>query len=221
MEGVLFDFNGTLIFDNDINFKAWRETCEKIRGTPMTWEEYQICNGQPFKGFMNFILKRECTKEEEKFGVEKEALYRKYLAESNIQLADGAIQLFEEMKAKNVPFNIATSSNKENVDLYVEKFGLGKWFDVSKICYSDGTFKGKPNPDIYLTAAKKIGVDAKKCIIFEDAKSGIQAGVSAEGKVIGLTSSLTKEELESIKGVVKGIKDFTEVNVEILKSYFN
>ena len=93
---------------------------------------------------------------------EKKEQYREDLRNAEIDLIKGAKEFFNELKNNNIPFTIATSADKKNIELFFEKFGLNKWFDFDKCAFTDGTFKGKPNPDIYLIAAKKIGVDIKK-----------------------------------------------------------
>ena len=97
---------------------------------------------------------------------EKEQQYREDLFNADIDLIKGSKVFFNEYKKSKIPFTIATSSNKENVELYFKKFGLNQWFDFNKISYTDGAFKWKPNPDIYLLALKKIGVNIKKCFCF-------------------------------------------------------
>ena len=132
----------------------------------------------------------------------------------------GAKNFFEELKKNKIPYTIATSSNKLNVELYFEKFGLSQWFDFDKITFTDGTFKGKPNPDIYLIAAKKLGVDIKKCIVFEDTKNGVKSAYTAGATVIGMTSGKPSDEVWKYEKVVDVINDFTEVNIDKLNNLF-
>ena len=87
--------------------------------------------------------------------IAKERQYREDLKDADIDLIKGAKELFDKLKEKKIPFTIATSSDKDNVILYFKKFGLDKWFDFNKCMFTDGTFKGKPSPEIYLNAAKE------------------------------------------------------------------
>ena len=86
--------------------------------------------------------------------------------------------------------------------------------------FTDGTFKGKPSPEIYLNAAKKLGVDIKKCVVFEDTKSGVKSGYSAGAKVIGMTAGRPAEDIWKFEKVVKVIDDFTQVTIEDLNELF-
>ena len=88
------------------------------------------------------------------------------------------------------------------------------------MAFTDGTFKGKPNPDIYLIAAKKLGVDIKKCVVFEDTKSGVKAGYTAGAKVIGMIAGRKKEDILKYEKVEDAINDFTEISIEKLNDLF-
>lgn len=78
----------------------------------------------------------------------------------------------------------------------------------------DKISKPKPDPEGYLTAAKTLGVDPTKCLVFEDAESGTRAGLAAGMEVIVVGNTLTLEQIKSIDPGLKHIKDFTEVEIE-------
>ena len=103
-------------------------------------------------------------------------------------------------------------SEKINVDFYIDVFNLAKWFDLDKIVYSDGTIPGKPAPDIYEIAAKKINVAPEDCIVFEDAISGIKAATSAGVKrIIAVASKEPVDFYKSIDCVTNVITDFKDI----------
>ena len=177
MEGIIFDFNGTLLLDDPINILSWKKYAKRKFNYNLTDAEYHKYNGTPGEAWIEGITKGQVTGEAAiKCREEKEDQYREDLKDADIDLIKGAKEFFDELKKNKIPFTIATSSNKQNVELYFEKFGLNKWFEFDKISYTDGTFRGKPNPDIYLIAAKKLGVDIKKCVVFEDTRSGVKSG---------------------------------------------
>ena len=222
MKGVIFDFNGTLLLDDEINKIAWKTYAKEKLNIIMTDEDYYKYNGTPGENWIVGLTKGQITGEDAvKHRIGKEGQYRKELKDANIDLIKGAKDFFEKLKEANIPFTIATSSDGPNVQLYFEKFNLNKWFDLSKCVYTDGTFKGKPNPDIYLKAAEKIGVDIKDCVVFEDTKSGAQAGFNAGAKVIGMTAGKSAEEVMKFGTVIDVINDFTEITIEKLNKLFN
>jgi HAD superfamily hydrolase (TIGR01509 family) len=216
--GVLFDFNGTLLFDTPLHCEAWKRISEEIRGHPFTTEEFEEkINGMPNKAIIKYLNPNATEEEVNLYIQKKEDLYKQLLLESNLQLADGAIELFEYLKKHNIKYTIATSSGIENITLFIERYNLAKWFDVDKIVYNNNTFKGKPHPDIYLIAANKIGVDIKNCIIFEDTKNGVLSGeASGAYKVIGITSSNSKEDMLKMKGCVHAIENYKNFDYSLL-----
>ena len=222
MEGVIFDFNGTLLLDDPINSLSWKKYAKRKFNYDLTDADYHKYNGTPGETWIEGITEGKITGEEAiKCREEKEEQYREDLRNAEIDLIRGAKEFFNELKNNNIPFTIATSADKKNIELFFEKFGLNKWFDLDKCAFTDGTFKGKPNPDIYLIAAKKIGVDIKKCIVFEDTKSGVKSGYTAGAKVIGMLAGRKAEDIWKFEKVVDVINDFTEVNIEKLNKLFN
>ena len=222
MEGVIFDFNGTLLLDDPINSLSWKKYAKSKFNYDLTDADYHKYNGTPGETWIEGITEGKITGEEAiKCREEKEEQYREDLRNAEIDLIKGAKEFFNELKNNSIPFTIATSADKKNIELFFEKFGLNKWFDFDKCAFTDGTFKGKPNPDIYLIAAKKIGVDIKKCIVFEDTKSGVKSGYTAGAKVIGMLAGRKAEDIWKFEKVVDVINDFTEVNIEKLNKLFN
>ena len=222
MEGVIFDFNGTLLLDDPINSLSWKKYAKRKFNYDLTDADYHKYNGTPGETWIEGITEGKITGEEAiKCREEKEEQYREDLRNAEIDLIKGAKEFFNELKNNNIPFTIATSADKKNIELFFEKFGLNKWFDFDKCAFTDGTFKGKPNPDIYLIAAKKIGVDIKKCIVFEDTKSGVKSGYTAGAKVIGMLAGRKAEDIRKFEKVVDVINDFTEVSIEKLNKLFN
>jgi beta-phosphoglucomutase-like phosphatase (HAD superfamily) len=107
-------------------------------------------------------------------------------------------------------------SEWDNVEFYIKEFNLGQWFDLDKIVYSDGTIKGKPAPDIFQIAARKINLEPKDCVVVEDAIAGINSAKSAGiGKIIGIASLEPIEFYEKIGGLEAIITNFYEFDRNI------
>jgi len=149
---------------------------------------------------------------------EKEQIYREMCIKDaiNFKLAPGAIDLLDYLKEKQIPYTIATATGKTNLLFYMETLNINKWFDLNKIVFDDGSFLGKPEPDIYLKAAAKIGIKPEKCIVVEDAISGIESAYRANiGKIIAIGSKSKYEKLKKLKGVDCVISDFREFDRSI------
>lgn len=218
--GIIFDFNGTLFWDSELHMEAWREFSKRLRGTQFSDEEMlKYMFGRTNEDIIAYAIgKRPSPELVKKFAVEKEQVYRDMCKRHPeiFKLAPFAEEFLDYLKANNIPRTIATMSEKENVDFYIKEFHLEKWFDVEKIVYSDGIIPGKPAPDIYLIAAKRLGLDPKNCIVVEDAISGINAAKNAGiGKVVAI-ASMENPDFYSELGVDLIITDFKDYK-EILK----
>ncbi len=193
MQGIIFDFNGTLFFDSELHYEAWRIYSEKLRGYKFTDEEMRLhMFGRTNADIIEYAIGRKPTAETvEKIGKEKEVLYRQMCLKDkeHFVLAPYAENFLNYLKSKNIPRTIATMSDWDNVSFYIKEFKLEQWFDIDKIVYSDGKIKGKPAPDIYEIAAKKINLFPKDCIVVEDSLAGIESAYYAKiGKIIAIAS---------------------------------
>ena len=222
MKGIIFDFNGTLFWDSQLHYDAWEDFSRILRGTPFTKEEMRDrMFGHTNADIIEYATGKKPTPDiVEKYGKEKEALYRKQclLKPEMFRLAPGAVDLLDFLRKNNIPMTIATMSEWDNVEFYIKEFNLGKWFDLDKIVYSDGTIPGKPAPDIFLIAAKKIGLSPKDCVVIEDAIAGIESAKSAGiGKIYAIASLEPDSFYEQMNGLEKIIHNFDEFDRDIFK----
>ena len=191
IKGVLFDFNGTLFYDSDKHIKAFQKFQSDYGLPVMTDAEItKLTFGRTNTDVFAMLFEgRTPEKSLDEYALIKEADYRKICLESpdTFKLASGVSEMFDWLKEKGIPFNIATGSGIENVEFYFEEFGLYKWLDIETVVYNDGSLRGKPEPDFYIEAAKRIGLLPSECIIFEDALSGfISARAAGAGAIYGL-----------------------------------
>lgn len=221
-KGIIFDFNGTLFWDSHLHKLTWRMYSKKLRGTEFSDEEMvKYMFGRTNEQIIEYAIGKHPTPEMvEKYGQEKEALYRQMCIDDpeNFHLVKGAVEFLDYLKENNIPRTIATMSDKTNVDFFIENFHLEKWFDIDKIVYADGIIPSKPAPDIYEIAAKNLGLKPEECIVVEDALSGIESARAAGiGKIIAICTEEPPELYESIPCVSGIIKDFTEFD----RNYFS
>ena len=210
-KGVIFDFNGTLFFDNDKHILAWGKISKMLRGRGITeFELLEHFNGVPNQKIVSYLLEREGSAEElEKYSELKEELYRQFCLEDKekFHLVDGTVEFFDYLKEKGIPFTIASASIKSNIDFFVKEFGLAKWMEPEDIVYDDGSYENKVA--MFLDAARNIGVDIKECMIVEDSVSGIQSAYLAGCRnIVVIDSSNKAEEYKSLPGVIKVINNF-------------
>ncbi len=214
-KGVIFDFNGTLFFDSKMHLEAWRKFSAKLRGTPFSDDEMrEHMFGRTNLDIITYAIGKVPTPEiVEKYADEKESLYRDECRQmgDKCKLAPFAIEFLNYLKEKNIKRTIATMSGKDNVDFFIEWFRLENWFDTDRIVYDDGNIKGKPEPDIYISAANKLGLNPQDCVVIEDAISGIKSAASAGiGKIVAIASMEDTSLYKNISAVDMIIKDFRD-----------
>ena len=221
-EGIIFDFNGTLFFDSDKQEEAWRVISLRMRGREFTKQEMlERMHGCSGKSIFEYLLGRSISYEEEvRLMAEKEEIYRELCLKDRdrFHLAPGADTLLDWLCAQEIPHTIATASEIVNVRFFRECFGLDRWFDPAAIVYDDGTHPGKPHPDIYLKAAAKIGLSPERCIVVEDARSGIESARRAgAGCIVAMDSgAVDSETLHSLPCVSAVIKNFDQLDRSLL-----
>lgn len=221
-KGIIFDFNGTLFFDSEKHLEAWREFSKRVRDHAFTDEEMRdYMFGRTNEDIIAYLIGKKPSPElVESLGKEKEAVYREMCRKDskNTVLAPGAIEFLNYLQENNIPHTIATMSEKDNVDFYIEEFKLENWFEIDKIVYADGTLPGKPAPDIYIRAAEKLGLKPEECIVVEDAVSGIESARAAgSGKIIAIASMESEDLYKKIPAVSQIIKNFNEIDRNIFE----
>ena len=219
MKAVLFDFNGTLFFDADINYIAWKQTIDELSNSTIDFDEIY----KEYKSVRNFLFIEKVfemlglPRDEEKimyWAKRKETkYYHNYCKEHNRnKLAPGAEELLKYLKNNNIPINLCTASLKENVDFYFTYLGLDKWFDINLIAYDDGSFHDKT--EMYRECAKRINVELEDCLVFEDSAKSIKEAIKAGCKSI---VAIKKEDTPSLPEIRQVINDFTELDYSIFK----
>lgn len=210
-KGIIFDFNGTLILDDELHMRAWRKHAAEI-GAAFTDDEYFLnMHGSTNCLIHRYLFGRDVPKGQEKtFGSKKEIYYREFFEQTPPPLADGVKELLAFLDAQGIPHAVATSSEISNVRFFDKIYGIYDLFH-GNISYDDGTVRGKPNPDIFLRAGKMLGLPMSEIITVEDSYSGVQACRAAgAGLVVGICPRgreffRGKEFCDSV------IKDFTEL----------
>jgi len=213
-KAAIFDFNGTLFWDTAFHDQAFDIFLEKY-GIRLTDEEKRVkIHGKGNPDIMRSILGAGLTDVEvDKMAQAKELIYRQ-LCVNDMLFAPGAEALFNFLKTEGIPMTIATSSGIENVDFYFEHMHLGRWFDIEKLAYNDGTFRGKPHPDVFQVAARKLNLKPQETVVFEDSVAGILSAEAAEAGKIYIVNSYGENYSRFSHEI---ITDFSQVDRQLFK----
>ena len=186
--GIIFDFNGTMIFDGFLHDKAWKSIAMQLKGTTLNDEELQHhIHGVVNEKIIQYLIGNVDTKQNKHLSLYKEHLYREMVEIYELSLVNGLPEFLDYLKNKGIKMTIASASIKENIDFFYDFFNLSRWFKKEDIIFDDGTHENKVT--MFQKAANILDVPIEECIVFEDSKSGIQFAEDAGVKtIIGVKS---------------------------------
>jgi HAD superfamily hydrolase (TIGR01509 family) len=191
--GVVFDIDGTLLDNMPFHVEAFEAFTEKHGLPPLTLETRKWMDGKRNSDIFPGLFAREMSQAEiEQLSHEKESAYRR-LSKGRLTPLSGLIRLLDALDLAHVPVALATSAPRENVVHTLHELGLSERLTV--IARSDEVPLGKPAPDVFLEAARKLGVPAPDCLAFEDAPIGVTAAGRAGMTCVGIATSYEAEML--------------------------
>jgi beta-phosphoglucomutase len=207
IKGVIFDLDGVIVSTDHYHYLAWKKMAD-LENIPFDETINHRLRGVSRMESLNIILeqanKEYSQEEKEKLTEFKNELYKKSLDDlSANDLLPGIMDLLESLKSKGL--KIAIGSSSKNAKKILHKIGLEHYFDA----VSDGTniTKSKPDPEVFLIAAKRIGLDPIECAVVEDAHSGIEAAKAANMVAVATgdakTSSLKDADLENLLDMIE------------------
>lgn len=189
---VIFDMDGTLINSEVIARDAFILTGKEF-GVPVTEESFKEYIGLSAKSVKEKLLKEYGDVDKvETFLYAKDLTMKYMIREHGIELKPGVIELLDYLKEKGYKMAVGTSTKHNEA---VEKLRLTNILDYfSVVVGGDEVNEGKPSPDIYLKVAELNKTTPSNCLVFEDSKQGVAAGVDAGMKVILVPDMLTPTE---------------------------
>ncbi len=177
VKGVLFDMDGVILDSEKLYTRFWLEASRAV-GFPMTLAQVKgmralnhTVAAERLRGYFGTEVDYGAMK------AKRIELMDAYVAREGIQAKPGIQELLELLKANAIPVAIATASPIQRVEQYLEPLGLFREFDA--ICTAYDVPRGKPEPDIYLQAARMIGLEAGDCLAIEDSAAGIESAFRA------------------------------------------
>jgi HAD superfamily hydrolase (TIGR01509 family) len=203
---AVFDLEGTLVDDTRFHFEAWGQVAKKI-GASMSESVFFSFNGMKNEDVLTHLLGRAIGPAfVEVLGREKDETYRA-LCQSHLAPVVGAAELLARLRDAGVKIALASTSSRENRTMVLEALSLGAAFDV--VVDAEG-MPGKPEPDVFLAAARALDVPSEACVAFEDSWNGVKAAASAGMSVIGMTTNVDADVLVR-GGAVRAFANYTEL----------
>lgn len=202
VRALIFDMDGVLIDSNPAHRRAW-EIYNRLHGVETTAAMHQIMYGKRNDQIIRTFLGKDLSDADVfAHGEAKEALYREMIEPGIGEMLVPGIRRFLE-NAAAFRLAVATNANRANLDFVLRQAGLASFFRVAV----DGhqVTHPKPDPEIYLLAAQLLMVDPAACVVFEDSRAGVEAGLAAGTRVVGISTTH-----ESLPGVSLMIRDFED-----------
>jgi HAD superfamily hydrolase (TIGR01549 family) len=203
---VIFDMDGVIVDSKPFHRQAWQSFCAEARHQ-MSDEDFEAVFGRRSQDVIRSIFGTHFSKEEvEAFGKEIDRRFRS-LVVGHIEPVSGLKEFMASLSRGRIPMGLATSGSLKNVELILGTLHLYDSF--AAIIAEEDVARGKPDPEIFLMAATRLGCIPKRCVVFEDSINGIIAAKRAGMKCVALTTTHKREELTAADLV---IKDFSEID---------
>jgi len=200
---VLWDLDGTLLDSEEYHWQSWRDTMAAL-GHPITRDQFLATFGLRNDEILPRWLGTGATLEDiARISFEKEELYRKLLREGGVGPLPGAADWVRKLHAEGWKQAIASSAPRKNVDVVLQVLGLASFFQA--VVSAEDVTQGKPDPQVFLIAAERLGVQPACCIVVEDAPAGVEAARRAGMRSIGVRRDGTL----SADVVVKSLADLS------------
>ena len=207
---ALFDMDGVIVDTNPFHQEAWRGFCRAHHKNLSEADLAEHVWGRINRDILGFLFGQDISEAQvEVLGEAKEAMFRD-LARGKLPPVAGLPGFLAGLQGQGIPMAVATSAPPSNVEFVMAETGLEHYF--AACVDSTAVTQGKPAPDIYLAAAKKLGVAPERCVVFEDSLSGIQAGRNAGMAVVGVATTHSREELARLTDLC--VSDFTQLPVD-------
>jgi beta-phosphoglucomutase len=179
--------------------KSWQEVGDEL-GRPVTAEEFSATFGRSSKDIVRILFGADRSPEEvERIDDRKEALYRD-IVRCAMPVMPGAVELVRTLDRAGFRLAIGSSGPPANIELVIAALGIAN--EIGAVVTGFDVKRGKPEPDVFLLAADRLGVHPSACVVVEDAPAGIEAAHRGGMRAIALSSSHAKDALASADLIV-------------------
>lgn len=198
----IFDLDGVLIHSMPLHVLAWQEYLAGL-GIRVEDLEQRMHGGRNAELVTDLIGSGLAQDVIFQHGAAKEQLWREMVLRNGIEeyRIPGLIEFLE--RHKSVPKAVASNAEPQNIDFVLDHYSLRRFFPIAVNGLE--VSRPKPFPDVYLEAARRLGADPRDCVVFEDSPTGLQAGIEAGMRVVGIET--TSKELERAAVQVEDFRD--------------
>lgn len=180
---AIWDVDGTLVDTAELHFQAWQIVCRE-KGRDFTRADFAATFGQRNPDILRKLFGEHLKAAEiAALGQHKEVLYRT-AAGNGVELLPGVGALVKDLHQAGFAQAIGSSAPHANLELILRLTGIASYFNA--VVGSEDTQRGKPDPQVFLLAAERLGVPPARCVVFEDAVAGVQAARAGGMKCVAV-----------------------------------
>lgn len=210
--GAIFDMDGVLVDSSEAHYQGWCLLGKEV-GEPFDRALFDETFGMTnYEIIPMWLGERVADVDVEALSVRKEALYRKVAASALKPLA-GVMELVDSLWSNGFRLAIGSSGPRPNVEMVLDILDVREKF--SAMATLEDVSAGKPDPQVFVVAASKLGLPPARCVVLEDAPQGVDAGLAAGAKVVAVASTRPARALSRAHVVVESL---SEVDADRLKT---
>ncbi|EAR16947.1 MULTISPECIES: beta-phosphoglucomutase [Robiginitalea] len=211
MRGFIFDLDGVIVDTAKYHYLAWKHLADEL-GITFTEEDNERFKGVSRKRCLEILLEMggmEVSGEQfNRWLHEKNEDYLSHISKMDAsEILPDVPRVLDYLRDRNIPMALGSAS--KNARPILEKVGLLSYFNT--IVDGNEVVKAKPDPQVFLLAAERLGVSPNQCVVFEDALAGIEAANKAGMQSIGIGDPDILTEADAV------FRDFTEIDVDYLR----
>jgi len=206
MKAVIWDMDGVIADTAQYHLKGWQIVFRK-RGKNYTDEDFRRNTGKRSDSTVREVLGEKIAHGEIMAIIREKHENFLQLIRQNIRPFPGVLKLIALLKERGFKIAIASSAPMKNIQLITQSLKIHNRFDA--IISGWEVTKSKPDPQIFLLAAEKLGVEAENCIVIEDAIAGVTASKRAGIHCIAVTNTTTREDLREADLVIDTLEEIT------------
>ena len=213
MKGFLFDLDGTLIDSMPLHARAWQRWRAQHGLPPRESGHFAATAGRSNAEILADLYPERSEAERLEMAHAKEALYRE-LAVRELEAIAGAENFLAASTAAGLALAVCTAAPRENIAVAFERFAWAA--NVGAVTSPADGLRGKPHPDIFEEAARRLGLAPHDCLVFEDAPLGVEAARRAGMKAVVLTTTLPASAFADYPNIVATAADFLDLEPQRL-----
>lgn len=202
---VIFDMDGVLVDSAAPHLQSWQKLAEQC-GTTVTQEQFASTFGRQNNDIIPLLFGDVSVVEMQRLGDRKEEIYRGLVC-GRCPVVEGAVKLVRDLHASGVRLAVGSSGPLANIELVLGEMNVVDCFAV--VVSADDVTRGKPDPQVFQLAAERLAVLPARCVVVEDAPSGVQAARAAGARAAAVMMHHTYEALQQADLVVKRLTDLT------------